>query len=100
MGLTSWVANAGSSALGYIVPFLFVLTIVVFFPAFGHFIVARWCRAEVQVFPPRFGPDPVGPHRRQGPPLRGMTGRKLGAAVEKCTPPVVLEWAGPPEDDL
>jgi regulator of sigma E protease len=32
---TTW--NAGSSVLGYIVPFLFVLTIVVFIHELGHF---------------------------------------------------------------
>src|SRR5260221_17234 len=28
--------------IGYIIPFLFVLTIVVFFHELGHFLVARW----------------------------------------------------------
>ena len=28
--------------IGYIIPFLFVLTIVVFFHELGHFLIARW----------------------------------------------------------
>ena len=43
MGLASWFGGLGSSAAGYILPFLFVLTIVVFFHELGHFLVARWC---------------------------------------------------------
>jgi regulator of sigma E protease len=36
--------------LGYIVPFLFVLTIVVFFHELGHFIVARLCGVRILTF--------------------------------------------------
>ena len=32
----------GHGLIGYVVPFLFVLTIVVFFHELGHFVVARW----------------------------------------------------------
>ena len=40
----------GGGAVGYIVPFLFVLTVVVFFHELGHFLVARWCGIKVLVF--------------------------------------------------
>ncbi len=45
------------SALGlsYIVPFLFVLTIVVFFHELGHFYAARRCGVTVEVFSIGFG---------------------------------------------
>lgn len=45
------------SALGlsYIVPFLFVLTIVVFFHELGHFYAARRCGVRVEVFSVGFG---------------------------------------------
>ena len=33
----------GGGLIGYVVPFLFVLTIVVFFHELGHFLMARWC---------------------------------------------------------
>ena len=35
------LAGIGDSVLGYLVPFLFVLTLVVFFHELGHFLVAR-----------------------------------------------------------
>ena len=36
--------------IGYAVPFLFVLTIVVFFHELGHFLVARWAGVKVLTF--------------------------------------------------
>ena len=41
--------------LGYIIPFLFVLTIVVFFHELGHFYAARRCGVTVEVFSVGFG---------------------------------------------
>ncbi|HEY0235001.1 MAG TPA: RIP metalloprotease RseP [Afipia sp.] len=46
--------------IGYIVPFLFVLTIVVFFHELGHFLVARWCGVRVLTFSLGFGPELFG----------------------------------------
>src|SRR6201990_613443 len=43
--------------IGYIIPFLFVLTIVVFFHELGHFLVARWAGVKVLTFSLGFGPD-------------------------------------------
>src|SRR6201992_2736469 len=42
------------------VPFLFVLTIVVFFHELGHFRVARWAGVKVLTFSLGFGPELVG----------------------------------------
>ena len=52
--------------VGYIVPFLFVLTIVVFFHELGHFLVARRCGIRVLVFSIGFGPEIVGFYDRYG----------------------------------
>lgn len=41
----------------YLVPFLFVLSLVVFFHEFGHFIVGRWCGIKVDAFSMGFGPE-------------------------------------------
>ena len=60
MELTGWFGNLGSTAAGYILPFLFVLTVVVFFHELGHFLVARWCGVAVKVFSIGFGPEIVG----------------------------------------
>lgn len=56
----------GSSFLHYLIPFLFVLTIVVFFHELGHFIIARWCRIKVLVFSLGFGPELFGRNDRKG----------------------------------
>ena len=54
------ISGFGGSALGYILPFLFVLTIVVFFHELGHFMVARWCGVKVDAFSIGFGPELFG----------------------------------------
>src|SRR5260221_7691898 len=46
--------------VGYIIPFLFVLTIVVFFHELGHFLFARWAGVNVLTFSLGFGPEPAG----------------------------------------
>ena len=52
--------------LGYIVPFLFVLTIVVFFHELGHFLIARWAGVRVLTFSLGFGPELAGFTDRHG----------------------------------
>lgn len=56
----------GTGALGYLIPFLFVLTIVVFFHELGHFLVARWCGVRVKAFSIGFGPELIGFNDRRG----------------------------------
>ena len=56
----------GGGLASYLVPFLFVLTIVVFFHELGHFLVARWCGIKVLVFSIGFGPEIVGFYDRYG----------------------------------
>src|SRR5216110_1479038 len=56
---TGWFA-------GYVVPFLFVLTIVVFFHELGHFLIARWCGVRVLTFSIGFGPELFGFNDRHG----------------------------------
>ena len=43
MDIFAHIGSWGGWLTGYVVPFLFVLTIVVFFHELGHFLVARWC---------------------------------------------------------
>ena len=52
--------------VGYMVPFLFVLTIVVFFHELGHFLVARWCGVKVITFSVGFGRELIGWNDRKG----------------------------------
>lgn len=46
-----------TAAMGYVVPFLVVLTIVVFVHEWGHYLLARYCRVRVEVFSLGFGPE-------------------------------------------
>jgi regulator of sigma E protease len=56
----------GGGVVGYLVPFLFVLSLVVFFHELGHFLVARWCGVRILVFSIGFGPEIVGFDDRYG----------------------------------
>ena len=56
----------GWGVLGYVIPFLFVLTIVVFFHELGHFLVARWCGVKVITFSIGFGAELFGFNDRHG----------------------------------
>lgn len=46
--------------LGTLVPFLFVLTVVVFVHEMGHYLVGRWCGIGVRAFSIGFGPELIG----------------------------------------
>jgi regulator of sigma E protease len=52
--------------LSVLIPFLFVLTVVVFVHEMGHFLVARWCGVKVQTFSIGFGREIWGFHDRHG----------------------------------
>src|SRR6201986_2154140 len=56
----------GHGLIGYVIPFLFVLTIVVFFHELGHFLVARWAGVKVLTFSLGFGPELAGFNDRHG----------------------------------
>lgn len=61
-----FIAGIPGFLLGYILPFLFVLTIVVFFHELGHFLVARWNGVTVTTFSVGFGPEIFGWNDRKG----------------------------------
>ena len=61
-GLNFW----GGGWTGWIVPFIFSLSIIVFFHELGHFLVARWCGVRVLVFSIGFGPELIGFNDRHG----------------------------------
>jgi len=52
--------------LSYIVPFLFILTVLVFVHEAGHYLIARWNRVRVDVFSIGFGPELFGWWDRAG----------------------------------
>ncbi len=60
MEVIAQLFSAGGWLTGYLVPFLIVLTIVVFFHELGHFLVARWNGVGVEAFSVGFGPELLG----------------------------------------
>jgi regulator of sigma E protease len=66
MNIVANIGSWGGWLTGYVVPFLFVLTIVVFFHELGHFLVARWCGVRVLTFSIGFGPELFGFNDRRG----------------------------------
>ncbi|MGR7997536.1 MULTISPECIES: RIP metalloprotease RseP [unclassified Xanthobacter] len=71
----------GTSLLGYIIPFLFVLTLVVFFHELGHFWVARRAGVRVVTFSLGFGPEIAGFYDRHGTRWR-LSAIPLGGYVK------------------
>src|SRR3954447_3679378 len=91
--------------IGYIIPFLFVLTIVVFFHELGHFLVARWAGVKVLTFSLGFGPELVGFNDRHGTrwkisaiPLGGYV-KFFGDESEASTPASAETLAGMTDEE-
>lgn len=66
MNLLASIGGFGESLWSYLLPFLFVLTIVVFFHELGHFLVARLCGVKVETFSIGFGKEVVGWNDKRG----------------------------------
>ena len=45
------------SVMIYSLPYIAVLTVVIFIHEMGHFLVARWCGVRVLTFSMGFGPE-------------------------------------------
>ena len=58
--------STDSLFIGTIIPFLFVLTVVVFVHEMGHYLVGRWCGIGVKAFSIGFGPELLGFNDRHG----------------------------------
>src|SRR3990170_1731200 len=52
--------------MSYVIPFVFVLTVIVFFHELGHFLVARWCGVGIEAFSVGFGREIFGWTDRRG----------------------------------
>lgn len=66
MGVTEGLSVWGTGPIGWLIPFLVILTVIVFVHEFGHFLVARWCGVRVLVFSIGFGPELFGFTDRRG----------------------------------
>jgi regulator of sigma E protease len=62
----TFLADAMQFVLGYIVPFLLVLTLLVFVHEMGHYLVGRWSGIRILAFAVGFGPELVGFTDRHG----------------------------------
>jgi regulator of sigma E protease len=81
MDLLTSFGGHGVTLLGYVLPFLFVLTIVVFFHELGHFIAGRLCGVKVLTFSVGFGPELLGYTDRHGTRWR-LAALPLGGYVK------------------
>ncbi len=92
MSLYDLPAYVAGGFIHTIVPFLFVMTVIVFFHELGHFLVGRWCGVRVSTFSIGFGPEIWGWNDRHGTrwrvallPLGGFV-RFFGDADAASTP--------------
>src|ERR1700753_2867149 len=76
-----FILNQLRSLGGYVVPFIVVLSIVVFFHELGHFLVGRWCGVKVDAFSIGFGPEIAGFVDRYGTRWR-LAALPLGGYVK------------------
>lgn len=60
------ITGFGTSLFSYLIPFVFVLTVVVFFHELGHFAVARYFGTKIDVFSIGFGREIFGWYDRHG----------------------------------
>ena len=66
MDLIHSLGTSGFWLASYLVPFLFVLAVIVFFHELGHFLIARCCGVRVTAFSVGFGPELFGYTDRLG----------------------------------
>jgi len=64
--LLSHLHALGGGVVAYLIPFVFVLSLVVFVHELGHFLIARLCGVRILVFSIGFGPELVGFYDRHG----------------------------------
>ncbi len=58
--ITQIITSIPGIFTGWVLPILFVMTLVVFFHELGHFMVARWCNVTVDAFSIGFGKEIFG----------------------------------------
>ncbi len=66
MDFLNAMGGTAGSFFGSVIPFLFVLTVVVFVHEMGHFLVGRLCGVGVHAFSIGFGPELFGFNDRRG----------------------------------
>ena len=64
--LVQHFSDMGNVVVHFIIPFLVLLTVIVFIHELGHFLVARWCGIKILVCSDGFGPEVGGFTDRHG----------------------------------
>lgn len=64
--ILSQLFGSNSLLVGTLIPFVFVLSVVVFVHEMGHYLVGRWCGIGVQAFSIGFGPELIGYTAKSG----------------------------------
>ena len=108
MEFLSAMGGTASGFFGSVIPFLIVLTIVVFVHEMGHFLVGRWCGVGVHAFSIGFGPELVGFNDKHGTrwklcaiPLGGYVkfhGDANGASIPDAQSVARMRNPGPPAE--
>jgi len=93
------LASTDGFIIGILLPFLFVLTIVIFFHELGHYLVGRWCGIGAKVFSVGFGPELVGFTDRRGTRWR-LSAVPLGGYVKFVGDMNAASAGATDEDDL
>ena len=57
MALMNPVADLLAWLGWYVIPFIVILSAIVFFHELGHYLVARWCGVKIDAFSLGFGPE-------------------------------------------
>ena len=57
MALMQELQAAAAWAGWYVLPFVAVMTAIVFFHELGHYLVGRWCGVKIDAFSLGFGPE-------------------------------------------
>ena len=57
MSFFSGMMGVLSGAGWYVLPFVAILSVVVFFHELGHYLVGRWCGVKIDTFSLGFGPE-------------------------------------------
>ena len=57
MSLLGLVGEFVGSMGWYIIPFVVILSVVVFFHELGHYLIGRWCGVRIDAFSLGFGPE-------------------------------------------
>jgi regulator of sigma E protease len=57
MALIHWVSDLISWLGWYVLPFIVILSAIVFIHELGHYLVGRWCGVKIDVFSIGFGPE-------------------------------------------